>query len=402
MILHVSLGLFSCIKSIAHMILPLPRTCLRLSPTCLQQDSGCSARVIFPSFSHLSPLVTHLSPTRLWVLGPRGFTFVSHLSPLASHLSRTRLWMLGPRDFSLFLPLVSACRPLVSNKTLGARPAWFYFCLPLVSACLPPALPAWFLPNQVCRVCFPAKGSLTAWFHICLPLASTCQYTLDDAPHNFALASHLSPHFSPTTPWVLCPHDFTLVSTCLPVHSRVYWMLLVLWPAWLRTCLYLSLISIFWVLECSGPHDCALVSTCLPVHMIAHLARFSPSTLDLVSRLSPHFSTILWIQCWFRICFPLFSACRPLVSTWLPCLPVHPGCFERSVDWALVSNSAFSACRPLVSTWLPCLPLHPGCFERSADCALVSNSASLPVRTGCSECCGLCFSNSFPGGLACE
>ena len=63
------------------------RMILHVSPTCLPLDPGCSARMIL-HLSRLSVLVPHLSPTRLWVLCPRDFTFVSHLAPLVSPLSR--------------------------------------------------------------------------------------------------------------------------------------------------------------------------------------------------------------------------------------------------------------------------------------------------------------------------
>ena len=142
--------------------------------------------------------------------------------------------------------------------------------------------------------CFPAKNtldSLTAWFHICLPLVS--QYTLDALR---ALARMIL-HLSPTTPWILCLHEFNtcllLVSTCLPARSGCS--------------------------ECSGPHD-ALVSTCLPVHSACS------------ERSGLHGGAFV-------------STCLPVAST---CLPAHSGCSECSGALVFTCLPALDALSALV------------------------------------------------------
>ena len=151
----------------------------------------------------------------------------------------------------MILHLSLSCLPPVSQYALDALPACFCICLPLVSACL-------FLP----------------------------------------LASQLSP----TALWMLCPHDFWVVSH-LP-------------RALARACR-------------------PLVSQLSPtaVRMISGLSRTRPSCLPLNSGfsartclhlLSPNSPWMMWVlrSAWFHTCLPLVSYytawLSPLVPTSLP------------------------------------------------------------------------------------
>ena len=159
------------------------------------------------------------------------------------------LWkgcLLGPPDFTCVSHLSPTGLPLDSG-----RPArtFVYHLSPLLSHYALDALP---------------------WFYICHPLAS---------------------HLFPTGLWMLCPHDFTLISQvhlsalrvcpviymCLPLVSRLSPTGLRMLPTWFYTCLQ-------------------LVSACLLVSQYA---------LDA-------------LPVWFYICLPLFSDLSP-TRPWMLC-----------------------------------------------------------------------------------
>ena len=176
------------------------------------------------------------------------FTLVSNLSP-------SMLWMLCPHDFTFvshLSPLVLCPHDLHWPPT-GLR--LYPNCLPLDSGCSAPMI-----------------------LHLsptCLRLSPTCLSTLWMlCRHDFTLVSNLSPSML----WMLCPHDFTFIShlsplvlcphdlhwpptglrlypTCLPLDSGCFaHMILHLSP----TCLCLSQCTLDAL--SAGPHDFALVS----------------------------------------------------------------------------------------------------------------------------------------------
>ena len=142
-------------------------------------------------------------------------------------------------------------------------------------------------PHDFAIVSQYTLGSLAAWFHICLPLVSACLSI--HSGFSGRMISHLSPtclRLSPTSLWILWPHDFTLF--------------------------------------------CHLSPPCLPLHfgysgrMISHL---SPSCLPLVS----HY-ILGSVAAWFHICLPLLSACLPLHSRYSGRMISHlsPTCLRLS------------------------------------------------------------------------
>ena len=146
--------------------------------------------------------------------------------------------------------------------------------------------------TQHCRDFSPNRFTFSHLSPSCLPLVF--QYTLDAS--EWSLVSH----WSPTTLWILCPHDFKLAShlspTGLPIHSGYS--------------------------ECFGPNDFALVSpSCL--HYTLDLC---PCDFSICLELTPSTFWMLWAlwSAWLRTCLPLASQYTLRARMILRLSPTYP------------------------------------------------------------------------------
>ena len=240
-----------------------------LSPTCRPVHSGCSECFGPHDFAPFS----QLSPTTLLILCPHHFRLVSHLvslytldalSAVVSHLSSSG------RMISHLSPPVSTCLPVHSG--------WCKMCGPDDFALVPQLSPSTIgTPWILCPHDFGLVST-------CLPVHSGCS--------GCGPPDSRSSQLSPTALSLLCPHGFTLVfdSFLFVPQFNTLWMLWVwvLWFTWMHTCLPLFphlFPTTPWIL---CPHDFALAS---------HLHLCLPS-FTLYFQLFCH----LWIASfWFRV-----------------------------------------------------------------------------------------------------